>query len=82
MNLYEFHILNHEQRLALVWAKGEFLAIRSSGQCNLCLYSMGNFFAEVLYRVADNKVQLVRGFKKTSCLEPYLDMVDLSEITI
>ncbi|PSR56063.1 hypothetical protein AHMF7605_22455 [Adhaeribacter arboris] len=81
MELYDFNRGNYNQRAEMVWNKGEFLAARISGNYTLCLYHMGNFFAEIWYRVADNEVQGVRGFNSIICLEPYLNMVDLSDIT-
>lgn len=82
MELYDFNRHNQEERTALVWQHGEFISVRVSGECTLCLYHMGKFFAEIWYREADNVIDLVRGFKSTSCLEPYINMVDLSDIMI
>ncbi|QNF32875.1 hypothetical protein HUW51_09070 [Adhaeribacter swui] len=80
MNLYDFFGNNHQQRASLVWEQGEFLTIRVSGEYSVCLYSMGNFFAEIWYRIVDNQVDFVRGFKSNALLEPYLELVDLSQI--
>jgi len=82
MDIYDFNRLNQEQREALVWEQGAFLAVRNSCGCTVYLYSIGNFFAEVVFLAEDNKVLLVRGFGSKSCLEPYLDMVDLSAILL
>ena len=80
MHLYDFFGHNHTQRAAMVWAQGKFLTIRVSGEYSVCLYSMGEFFAEIWYRIVDNQVDFVRGFKSNALLEPYLELVDLSEI--
>ncbi|PSR55906.1 hypothetical protein AHMF7605_21580 [Adhaeribacter arboris] len=80
MNLYYFHQLPSEDRATLVWEQGEFLTVRVSGNCNVCLYDMRKFFAEIWYRVEENEVEAVRGFTSNSCLEPYLNLVDLSDI--
>jgi hypothetical protein len=42
---------------------------------------MGKFFAEIWYRIDSNSVELVRGFNGLACLKPYLDIIDLTEIT-
>ena len=80
MDIYDFIRLNQEQREALVWEKGTFLAVRYSRGTSVCLYYMGKFYAEVVYLSESNEVLLVRGFRTKSCLEPYLDMVDLSDM--
>jgi len=80
MDLEDFNQHTPEQRTALVWAEGTFLADRISENCTVCLYNMGKFFAEVWYRVADNKIQSVQGFNSNTVLELYVQMVDLSAV--
>lgn len=82
MDLYDFIRLNQEQRAATVWEQGTFIAVRISCGCSMVLYSMGKFFAEVVYLPDANEVMLVRGFRSKYCLEPYLEMVDLSDIMV
>ncbi|KAA5539160.1 hypothetical protein [Adhaeribacter rhizoryzae] len=80
MELYDFNRYNMAHRAAAVWEKGHFLAVRQSGDCRICLYAMGKFFAEVWYQTDNNQIELVRGFKSIACLQPYLELVDLSDI--
>jgi len=82
MDLYDFNRLNQEEREAAVWEQGTLIAVRTSCGCSMVLYSMGKFFAEVVYLPDTNQVMLVRGFRSKSCLEPYLEMVDLSDIKV
>ncbi|QMU30152.1 hypothetical protein HUW48_19900 [Adhaeribacter radiodurans] len=79
MQLYDFIKCNSDQRKAMVWEHGQFVADRISGDYTVCLYHMGKFFAEIWYHVADNEIQTVRGFKSLAQLEPYLNLVDISE---
>ncbi|QMU30447.1 hypothetical protein [Adhaeribacter radiodurans] len=81
MNLYDFNHKNHEKRIALIRTQGEFLAVRVSNYYVIKLYSVDKFFAEIWYRGENCEVGLVRGFTGIALLEPYLEMVDLSEIT-
>lgn len=82
MELYDFNRKSLSQRAAAVWEYGTFLAIRPSGNCQLILYHMGPFFAEVWYQVEENKLEMVLGFKTKARLDPYLDQVDLSELLV
>lgn len=80
MTLHTFLLHDHEQRAAFVRVKGAFLALRKSGAYTICLFSIDTFFAEVWYRLADQEVEMVRAFKSLELLEPYLEMVELSEL--
>jgi hypothetical protein len=80
MELYDFNHYQLAHRAALVGEQGQFLAVRQSGDCRVCLYTMGNFWAEVWYQAENNQIALVRGFKSQACLEPYLVLVDLSDL--
>ena len=82
MTLYDFVRLNQAEREALVWLYGTFIAVRYSSGCSVCLYFMGQFFAEVFYLPESPEVMLVRALKSKSCLDPYLEMVDLSDIML
>ncbi|QMU29077.1 hypothetical protein [Adhaeribacter radiodurans] len=81
MNLYEFFSNDHYRRAELAFTQGTLIVVRGSGAYRIYLYTIGKFFAEVWCRIEDNEVDLVRGFKSLDLLEPYLELIDLSEIT-
>lgn len=80
MTLNDFNKGYQSNRVSYVWQHGTFLAGRPWQKHRVCLYHMGEFFAEVYYRVRDNQVDLVRGFKNRELLEPYLGDIDVSGI--
>ncbi|RDC66392.1 hypothetical protein [Adhaeribacter pallidiroseus] len=80
MNLADFKQKNLQQKTNLIWGQGDFLAIRYSHNCNVCLYSMGKFYAEIWYRLADNEIHAIKSFSCCSHLDSYLALIDLSEI--
>ncbi len=80
MNLADFKRKNLQQKTNLIWEQGNFLAVRYSSNCNVCLYSMGKFYAEIWYRLVDNEIHAIKGFTKCTHLDPYLAMIDLEEI--
>jgi len=82
MDFYDFSRLNQDQREVLVKKQGIFLAARMSCGCSIGLYHMSTFYAEVVYLPESNEIILVRSFKNKSCLDPYLEMIDLSGILI
>ncbi|SIR32410.1 hypothetical protein SAMN05421545_3130 [Pontibacter lucknowensis] len=80
MNLYEFNLKPLPERISAVWEHGSFLAIRSEASYSIVLYHMGKFFAEVWYNPYNNQIERTRSFKSKNCLEPYLNLIDLSEL--
>ncbi|WP_162055975.1 hypothetical protein [Pontibacter pamirensis] len=46
----------------------------------MALYHMGAFFAEVWYSHTDNRILTIRGTRGRSCLEPYLERIDLEAL--
>lgn len=77
MDFYAFNCLPIEDRAALVWQCGRFLAIRHKLGCSVVLYHLESFFAEVWYSPEDNQIALVHGFDSKQLLEPYLEVIDL-----
>ena len=80
MDLYAFNRKNSQEKTALVWKQGQFLAVRIEPAYRVALYHLGKFFVEVLYDAEQNQIYKMRAFKSRSCLEPYLDLVDLTPI--
>ncbi len=77
MNLYDFNRGSQEESAAWLCQEGTFLADRNCQGNKVCLYHMGEFYAEVYYRVWDNQVYLVKAFKNENLLKPYLNKISL-----
>lgn len=80
MTLYHFNKGSHQERTALISRYGIFLADRPGNKYRVCLYHMGEFFAEAYYQVKGNQLELVRGFNNREFLDPYLDKITLPDI--
>ncbi len=53
---------------------------REEGIFNILLYTMDNFYVEVFFRKGSNKVSWLNTFASTDNLEPYLEMIDISDL--
>jgi hypothetical protein len=71
MTLFNFLGLDLDQQAAIVW-QGEFLADRSEGNNRMLLYRVYDFYAEVVYDSAANKITYIKGFNAISHLSPYV----------
>ncbi|WP_162053348.1 hypothetical protein [Pontibacter pamirensis] len=79
MDLTDFHFMTSDVRAEAVWVYGTFLAIRSEADYYVALYHMGNFFVEVWYNPVAGTLACTTGFRSGEKLEPYLQMIDISE---
>lgn len=79
MNIYEFTQLDINQKAEVVW-NATFLADRFEKEDNILLFSMGDFFVEIIYNVKDNEVITIRPFRNPRLLEPYSEGVDISAL--
>ena len=80
MELSEFNKEPRIRKAALVWERGQFLAIRGTERHNVVLYHMGSFFAEVWYDPGQVNISFIRGFNNSNCLESYLNLIELPEL--
>jgi hypothetical protein len=80
MNLHLFLNYPYHKRMQLVKASGVFLAERNEASFNMKLYHMGLFFAEVWHERQSACLITVIGFEDINSLEPYLEIIDTSEI--
>ncbi|WP_162055958.1 hypothetical protein [Pontibacter pamirensis] len=81
MTANQFNSDSPEERTKLVWSRGEFLAVRQRHGCTVVLYHLQEIFAEVWYHPESNVLLMVHGYDKHTCLEPYLESIDLRELT-
>ena len=71
MTLYEFNVLEINERMEVVNQKGQFIDnhVTKSEKCNL--YSVDMFFVEVVYNSETNTITELRSFKTGHLLDKY-----------
>lgn len=77
MNIYEFIKLNDTDK-GIAICDGDFLSVRVTFEFRYALYSLGDFFVEVVYDPNKNKLVSFRPFRTRTLLEPYLNEIDIS----
>lgn len=80
MNLSTFNDLPNDQRLIEVIDSGTFLL--ETERCGVLaqLFELCGFYVEIYFLQKSNKVLLIQGFDHPSKLDPYLEVVDISEL--
>ena len=74
MTLYEFNLLDLNERMEVVNQKGAFIDnhITTKERCNL--YAVGMFFVEVVYNSETNTITELRSFKTGYLVDKYTSL--------
>jgi len=81
MELCQFTKLSLIEQARLAWNKGVRIGYRSKCQYYMVLYRLCDLFVEVQYHTCKNEIVSVKAFVCDEELQPYLEQVDLSELT-
>jgi hypothetical protein len=85
MNLTEFNNLTYQEKWCFVFKdKGvSFITFREYYNQKVTLYDCGNFFAEVYYFPAENRITKIEGFSQDDKkLNFYIDYMKKIKLTI
>jgi hypothetical protein len=81
MTLYQFNLLDELAQLKVL-LKLDPIAERKDEKHTYNLYVIDFFYVEVRYGIKDKNRTSLRSFNTTTPLEPYLDLIDISEIIL
>ena len=82
MTLYQFNVLTENEKTAIVWNEGDFVGDRKENNLSILLYQVQSFYVEVFYSGKENKISRLRSFSSLNQLEPYLNNIDISGISL
>ena len=71
--MYDFLVLDQNQRAEILWKKGLFLINRKEDKYSFTLYSFNDHYVEVIMSNFDNKIIQIIPFRQGWRLEKYLD---------
>jgi hypothetical protein len=80
--LDEFRVMSFEKKCDVITFKGTYLAQRILADCKVFLYFAEDFFIEVFYSPKHQRVLMINAFDKAISLEPYLDKISLTDLTV
>ena len=80
IGLYEYNLMSIDEKAQLLWDSGEFLLSNKTTNAATNLYSFSDFFVEVIYSNELNKIIDIKTFKNNTRLEPYLDLINVSNL--
>ena len=77
MELYEYLLLNRDEKAQYLWENGELIANLKEGEQGFNLYSLNGYYVEVTLSNTDNKIIDIMPFKKGVRLEKHLDFIKI-----
>lgn len=80
MTLYEFLLLNEDQKYDAMSEYGVLVGDRKEGQHGFLLYQLDSFYVEGQFDINENKILSIKSFSSDVPLSPYLDEIDLHNI--
>ena len=79
MKLYEFLILSDEMQYQTVWESGVHIDNIVYNKVHHQLYAINDFYVEIHYSIADNKIIGKLAFKQGETLDKYLQQLPSSD---
>jgi len=83
LSIHQFKRLNLKQKLFAIDRKGVDLSVALFAEKETStLYWLNNFYVEIVFEKGTQRIESVRGFTDTKRLNPYLDQINIGELTI
>ena len=79
MNINRFLQLESSEQENAVW-DGVFITEIESEDGGIALFSVGNFFVEMLYNQEEKTILAIKPFESLRMIEPYLNKISLSDL--
>lgn len=81
MNLYDYTLLCHSEKIDLLYNHGVYVGKRKVNGKTVVLYQLEGFYVQIFYKVYRRYISNINFFTSTKRLQPYLDQIDVAELT-
>jgi hypothetical protein len=82
VTISEFNELSLDEKAWYLWHGATFLHVYENGGYRINLFHLNDYYIELWYHKAGNKVDTIRAFTSTELLEPFLKNIDISRIVV
>jgi len=80
---YNLNLLSRFYTIRSIYANfKDFVIERKETNFSILLYQVQSFYVEVFYSGKENKISRLRSFSSINQLEPYLNNIDISGISL
>ena len=80
MKLYEFNLLNTEEKVETIKLKAAYIGERKEEKYTFKLYQIDNFYVEEKWHTAFNDRREILSFMSIAGLQPYLEVIDITSL--
>ena len=77
MTLYEFNMIDENNKYQTTWDLGTHIDTAISETHRINLYSIDKFFVEVYYNPTNNKIEDIQSFKHGHSMDKYTGVISL-----
>lgn len=81
LSFYHYSKLSPTKKIDYLNKRGHYLCNRTFLKYQIKLYYVDDFYAEI-WIDPNNKVFNIFPFTTTRCLKPYLDLIDISDVSL
>lgn len=78
----DFKILPFDKKCDYITIFADYLIFRVEAEKKYYLYHVDSYFIEVCYAPYENKVLGINAFTESNLLDPYLDFVNITELSV
>ncbi len=82
MKLYEFNLLNTEEKVETIKSKAAYIGERKEEKYTFKLYQIDNFYVEEKWHTAFNERREILSFMSINGLQPYLEVIDITSLLV
>lgn len=82
LTLTDFRIMSFDKQCDIITFSGDYLMHRTQGDLKVFLYHAKGFYIEVFYSPVQARVLKITSFEKISELNPYLDTISLTDLSL
>ena len=80
--LNDFKILPFNKKCDFITVFADYLVYRTEEDKKFYLYYLSGYFVEVCYAPYENQVLGINAFESSSALDPYLNAINIGEVTL
>lgn len=82
MDILVFNNQTYEDRCESIATEGAYLAFRYVENMKIYLYALDNYYVEVSFSPYHHKIVSLEAFQDVSMLGPYLEFINIDQLTI
>jgi hypothetical protein len=81
VSIIEFNEMTTDEKAWYLWHGATFLHVYEKPEYRINLFYLNNYYIELSYNIAGNRVDSIRAFTSIQLLNPFLENISISILT-